>query len=174
MDVTRLRRTWPPAAAALALAVGLAAPAAAQAGPGEAPGPPTDSVHEIREWESVAMDSARAVVHAFHEALAAGDSARALELLHPRVRVFEGGHAETLSQYRAGHLAADMDYSAAMGRELLSEHVDGGEGWALYLSEYRMAGTFRGDAVDVRGTETMVLLRTADGWRIRHIHWSSR
>lgn len=176
MDVTMIRRICSPAAAALALAVGLAGPAAAQAGTEDPPEPSTDSAHGMRDAETVAVDSVRAAVHAFHEALAAGDSSRALELLHPEVRVFEGGHPETLSEYRSGHLAADMDFSGSVDREVLDEQVSGGgaEGWALYLSEYRMAGTFRGEAVETRGTETMVLLRTADGWRIRHIHWSSR
>lgn len=115
----------------------------------------------------------KAAVQAFHDALAAGDSARALSLLHPEVRVFEGGHAETLSEYRSGHLGADMAFSSAVRRELLSESVTGGGDWALYLSEYRMDGEFRGEPVEARGTETMVLVRTADGWRIRHVHWSS-
>lgn len=115
-----------------------------------------------------------ATVAAFHGALAAGDSARALELLHPEVRVFEGGRAESLSQYRSGHLAADMEFSGSVDREILSENVTGSGNRALYLSEYRMTGTFRGEDVEARGTETMVLVRTPDGWRIRHIHWSSR
>lgn len=145
------------AAAALLLAGAGPSAAAAQAAGSEAP-----------------ADSVEAVVHAFHEALAAGDSAAALELLHPEVTVYEGGHAETLSEYRSGHLAADMSFSAAVDREILSERAFGDDGWAVYLSEYRMAGTFRGKEVDAQGTETMVLVRTDAGWRIRHIHWSSR
>lgn len=152
----RFQRGSTVATAVLALVGWLPAPGAAQA----ADAPPPDSV--------------KAVVHAFHGALAAGDSAGALELLHPEVRVFEGGHAETLSEYRAGHLAADMEFAGAVDREVLSERVSGDRGRALYLSEYRMKGTFRGEEVDARGTETMVLVRTGDGWRIRHIHWSSR
>lgn len=151
-----LRRSSRAAAAALAILAWSPAPGDAQ----PAAGPPVDSV--------------KAVVHAFHGALAAGDSARALELLHPDVRVFEGGHAETLSEYRAGHLAVDMEFSGAVEREAGSESVSGDGDRALYLSEYRMTGTFRGEDVDARGTETMVLVRTDDGWRIRHIHWSSR
>lgn len=152
----RLRRSSTAVAAALTLLAWLPAAGAAQA----ADAPPADSV--------------KAVVHAFHGALATGDSARALDLLHPDVRVFEGGHAETLSEYRAGHLAADMEFSGSVERSVVSESVSGRGDRALYLSDYRMTGTFRGEEVDARGTETMVLVRTGDGWRIRHIHWSSR
>lgn len=145
--------------------------AVALASPGwlPAPGAAQPADRDVRDTTEVA-----ATVHAFHGALAAGDSARALELLHPEVRVFEGGHAESLSQYRSGHLAADMEFSASVDREILSENVTGSEDRALYLSEYRMSGTYRGEEVEARGTETMVLVRTRDGWRIRHIHWSSQ
>jgi ketosteroid isomerase-like protein len=118
--------------------------------------------------------SVREVVHAFHDALAAGDSTGAVALLHPDVRVYESGHAETLSEYRSGHLAADIEFAGGTDREVLGDHVSGGAGWALYLSEYRMEGSFRDREIETRGTETMLLLETGDGWRIRHIHWSSR
>lgn len=124
--------------------------------------------------DSVDAASVRGVVHEFHEALAAGDSARALELLHPEVRVFESGHPETLSEYRSGHLAADIEFSGSVDRRILDEQVSGTASRALYLSEYRMAGNFRGEEVDAHGVETIVLVRIADRWRIRHIHWSSQ
>ena len=124
-----------------------------------------------------AEQAVKQTVHAFHDALAAGDSARALDLLHPDVRVYESGHAETFSEYRSGHLSADMRFSAATERELLSEEVTlapGGDG-ALYLSTYQMRGRVGDREIDVHGTETMVLVPGSDGsWRILHIHWSSR
>ncbi len=168
---------------ALVLAVGLgtnvAAPASATA-PGPAPAP-TPGAHD---GSGIATDDARvpavddsvaAAVHAFHDALAAGDSARALALLHSDVQVFESGHAEDLEEYRSGHLGADMEFAASTERELLAEEVSRLDGrLALYLSEYRMTGSFRGREIDGHGTETMLLVRSAEGWRIRHIHWSSR
>lgn len=123
--------------------------------------------------DTVEATAVKDTVHAFHDALAGGDSARAVSLLHPDVRVFEGGHAETLSEYRSGHLGADMAFASAVDRKELSESVTGGGDWAVYLSEYRMEGEFRGREIDARGTETIVLVRTSDGWCIRHIHWSS-
>ncbi len=124
--------------------------------------------------DTVDASAVRTTVHAFHDALAAGDSAAALAFLHPDVRVFEGGHAETLAEYRAGHLGADMAFSSAVDRELLTESASVEGDRALYLGTYRMVGTFRGRDLRLLGTETMVLARTSDGWRIRHIHWSSR
>lgn len=168
-----LRWTAAAAAGALALTVGLPAGGAAQTVAGPAGAPESVPLQEAGPG-GPAADSVKATVYAFHDALAAGDSTAALALLHPEVRVYEGGHAESLSEYRAGHLAADMEFSAATERDVLSEHVFGGDDQAVYLSEYRMAGSFRGERVETHGTETMVLARTDEGWRIRHIHWSSR
>jgi ketosteroid isomerase-like protein len=124
---------------------------------------------------AAAEDSVAATVHAFHDALAAADSARALTLLHPDLRVFESGHAEDLEEYRGGHLGADMEFAGSTERELLAEEVIRlDEELALYLSEYRVAGSFRDREVDGHGTETMLLERGPEAWRIRHIHWSSR
>lgn len=137
-------------------------------------GYPAPATGQVPDGDTVDATAVQATAHAFHDALADGDSARVLELLHPKVGVFEGGHAETLAEYRSGHLTADMEFSAAVERQVLDEQVFGGGGRAVYLSEYRMTGRFRGEDVEARGTETMVLLRTAEGWRIRQIHWSSR
>ena len=38
----------------------------------------------------------------------------------------------------------------------------------------RTTGTYRERAINSAGAELMVLSRTADGWNIRAIHWSSR
>lgn len=116
----------------------------------------------------------RAVVEGFGRALAAGDSARVLSLLHPEVVIFEGGHAETLAEYRSGHLASDIEFARSVERETLRDQIVAEPETALYLSESTSQGTFRGRPIHSHGTESMVLLRTPEGWRIRHIHWSSR
>ena len=125
-----------------------------------------------------ATDAAReaeilTVVHAFHDALERGDSAAAVRQLHREVVIYEGGHAESLDEYRGGHLPADMAFASATRRETTTESVRVWGDQALYLSGSRTTGAYRGRAVDSHGTETMVLVRTPDGWRIRHIHWSS-
>lgn len=115
------------------------------------------------------------VADGFHTALAAGDSSAALALLDPEVVIFEGGGVErSREEYRRHHLAADMAFAAATQREVTqrAERVYGD--LAVVLSEVRTRGEFRGRAIDRDGVETMVLRRTPSGWRIVHIHWSSR
>ena len=116
----------------------------------------------------------RSAVESYARALASGDSLAALELLHADVVIYEGGHAETLEQYRSGHLRSDIALAAAVPRTTISDHVLISGDVALCTSEYTARGRFRNRDIDSHGTETMVLLRTAGGWKIRHIHWSSR
>lgn len=128
-----------------------------------------------QEANPSAEDAARRVAGQLHAALSSGDSAQVLELLDDDVRVYESGHAETRDEYRAGHLGVDIEFAQGTEREVLSERVrSAGDGMALYMAEYRTTGTFRGEQVDSRGTETLVMARGPDRWRVVHIHWSSR
>lgn len=125
--------------------------------------------------EASAEESAvRAVVEGFKDALAAGDSSAALSYLHPDLVVYEGGHAESLAEYRAGHLAADMEFAAAVETTVLEQGVIVRPEMALWVSESESKGEFRGRAIDAHGTETIVLLPAEHGWKILHVHWSSR
>lgn len=116
------------------------------------------------------------VVDAFHAALAAGDSAGALGWLDPQVVIFESGGVErSRDEYASHHLGADMAFAGATSRDVQQQAQRVlGDDVAVVLSEVRATGEFRGRAVDSTNTETMVLRRTRDGWRIIHIHWSSR
>lgn len=115
------------------------------------------------------------VVEALHAALAAGDSAAALALLTDDAVIYESGVPEDRAEYRAHHLAADMEYAGATRREVTArEQRSLAPGVALVLSQIHTTGEFRGRAVDRRSVETMVVRQTAVGWRIVHIHWSAR
>jgi ketosteroid isomerase-like protein len=116
----------------------------------------------------------RAVVGGFKAALAAGDSTAALGWLHRDLVVYEEGHAETLAEYRSGHLAADMEFSAAVVTTPLQQGVIVRTDMALWVSEGESKGEFRGRAIESHGVETIVLVPTDAGWKILHIHWSSR
>ena len=115
-----------------------------------------------------------AVVGGFHDALARGDSSAALALLAPDVRILESGGVETLADYRAHHLPADIEFARAVPatRGPLGVAVRGDVAWAVSTSETK--GEFRARPVNSAGAELMVLTRTAGGWRSSAIHWSSR
>jgi len=118
---------------------------------------------------------AAAAVDAFHAALKAGDTARALTFLDPQVMIFEEGGAErSRDEYASHHLASDAAFAAASEATLAqrSGWADGDIAWIT--SEGRTTGQVNGRAVDRLTAETMLLKRHADGWRIHHIHWSSR
>ena len=114
-----------------------------------------------------------AVINAFHIALAAGDSATALQLLAPDLLVLEAGGLEALGEYRTHHLPADIAFAQAVPstRTAVRVLVRGDVAWAVGTSE--ASGTFRERPVNSSGAELIVLTREAAGWRIRAVHWSS-
>jgi ketosteroid isomerase-like protein len=126
--------------------------------------------------QSPAADSAAvtATVRAFHQALAAGDSASALRLLAADAVILESGGRESRDEYAAHHLAEDIEFARAVPveRSALQVTVSGDVAWVNSTSVVR--GTYRNRAIDMAGVELMVLSRTATGWVIRAIHWSSR
>jgi ketosteroid isomerase-like protein len=116
----------------------------------------------------------RAVVEGFKAALAAGDSTAALGYLHRDLVVYEEGRAESLTEYRSGHLAADMEFSAAVETTPVQQGVIVRPEMALWVSEGESRGVFRGRTIESHGVETIVLVPTDAGWKILHVHWSSR
>ena len=120
-------------------------------------------------------EEAVAIVDAFHDALRRGDKAGAVESLDPSVVIFEEGYVErSRAEYEAHHLDSDASYAAASTSAVTarSAFVSGDVVWVT--SEGRTTGGVGERAIDRITTETMVLVRGASGWRIRHIHWSSR
>jgi ketosteroid isomerase-like protein len=114
------------------------------------------------------------VVHQFHSALATGDSATVLRLLQDHVVILETGQMETKQEYRSHHLPADIAFARAVPRESGSVRVDV-RGDVAWVSGTNVAkGTYRDRDVNSQTAELMVLERTANGWRIAAIHWSSR
>lgn len=123
-----------------------------------------------------ALDSAAVVatVRQFHAALAAGDSTTALASLDEDVVVLESGGVETREQYRSHHLSSDIAFARAVPptRGPIRVRIDGDVAWVSSTSVTQ--GEYNGRAINSAGAELMVLRRTADGWKIRAIHWSSR
>lgn len=123
--------------------------------------------------QSATEAAARRVVDGFSAAPQSGDTARAMRYLHPGLVVYESRSAENREHYRAHHLAADIAFLAQVRPVDARDQLTVSGNMALYLREYRMRGTWRGKAIDSPGVETLVLVDTPRGWKIRHIHWSS-
>ena len=165
IDRSRLRRSLPAALSIAAL--GLVVPPLRAQTPGAAPA--TAAAHTHGDSADVV-----AVVERFHAALSAGDSAGAMALLAPDAIILESGGLETREEYRSHHLPGDMAYAKSMKstRKPVRVTVRGDVAWASSTSI--TTGESRGRAVNSAGAELVVLARTAAGWRISAIHWSSR
>lgn len=109
----------------------------------------------------------------FHSAMERGDTTTIKTLLARDVRVLEGGEVESREQYLAHHLAADIEFAKGVSekRTLISYSRDGNVSWLVSTSTAK--GSFRGRDINSLAAELMILTRTAKGWQIRAIHWSS-
>ena len=117
---------------------------------------------------------AAAVVDAFHAALRRGATQAALSYLTDNALIYEAGGVERGRQeYAAHHLGADAAFAQAVPGKITRRagEVAGNVAWVT--TEGRTTGTYKGKAVDRITTETMVLRRSGNAWKIVHIHWSS-
>jgi ketosteroid isomerase-like protein len=165
--------------AALLLLSCLAFTATAQTTPtpdehsGHHPAPAADSSTEIPA--DADAEAAVAVVDAFGKALAAGDFKTVEALLDPEVLILESGGAERdRAEYLGHHAIADAQF-------LMNAHVQTGRRRARASGDVAWVGTESelhasedGKPMTLLSTETMVLRKSDAGWRIVHIHWSSR
>ena len=124
---------------------------------------------------SAALAEPAGVVDAFFKALAAGDLAKAESLLDPDVRIFESGGVErSAKEYASHHMQGDAAFLKTATQAVSARTGAAVGDLAWVASEQRITGTSGDKPVDILSTETMVLHKTAAGWRIVHIHWSSR
>lgn len=115
------------------------------------------------------------VIEQFSAALQAGDLGRAGKLLADDVLILESGGAEnSREEYLGGHAIHDAAFlkesHVVVARR--TARVEGPLAWVGTESELHT--TKEGKPITLLSTETMVLKQTATGWRIVHIHWSSR
>lgn len=116
-----------------------------------------------------------AAVEAFHAALKSGDTSAALRLLSPAVTVFEQGFVDqTRSDYAGAHLAADAAFAGGTQSQVIERRIVWlGDSAACVISRTHTTGNFQGHAINLVGTETMVLEHAGGNWTIDHIHWSA-
>jgi hypothetical protein len=122
-----------------------------------------------------AAKAAAATVDRFFAALSEGDLERAGAQLDPQVIILEGGGAEhSAAEYLGGHAKGDAEFLKAAHQRLLrrSARVSGELAWIASESELDVQQD--GKPVTILSAETMVLRSTDVGWKIIHIHWSSR
>lgn len=115
------------------------------------------------------------VVEEFSSALQAGDLGRAGALLAEDVLILESGGAErSKEEYLGGHAGHDVEFLKAAHIQLVhrTARLEGGFAWVGTESELHASKDDK--PITLLSTETMVLKNTPNGWRIVHIHWSSR
>jgi ketosteroid isomerase-like protein len=122
-----------------------------------------------------AARAAAATVDRFFAALSAGDLDRAGAELDPNVIILESGGAErSAAQYLGGHAKGDAQFLKG-ARHVLNRRTaraTGDVAWVASESELHVEKD--GKPSTTASTETMVLRSGKDGWKIVHIHWSSR
>ncbi len=109
--------------------------------------------------------------NAFRRALEGGNDRGAMSLMAPELLLYESGEQnQSRSDYAAHHMKADMAFLANARVTVLDQKTSAHGALAWVATRSRIA-TRDGDMIS---TETMVLRRKKAGWRIVHIHWSSR
>lgn len=119
--------------------------------------------------------AAAAVVDRFFAALSSGDLAQAGAQLDPDVIILESGGAEhSAAEYLGGHAKGDAQFLKGSHHILnrRTARTTGDVAWVASESELHVEKD--GKPSTLASTETMVLRAGPDGWKIVHIHWSSR
>lgn len=139
----------------------------------DAHGPAHHDASDAATSLAPALTAPAEIVDAFHHALSTGDLSAAQALLEPEVQVFEGGEIEhSAAEYAAHHLPADAAFLSTARVTPISRTGVATADIAWLASESRIS-VDGADPREMVSIETMILRRTAQGWRIAHIHWSS-
>jgi hypothetical protein len=119
--------------------------------------------------------AAASVVDRFSKALSAGDLTQAGAQLDPQAIILESGGAEhSAAEYLGGHAKGDADFLKDAHQVLnrRTARAVGDIAWIASESELHVQKDRKPSTI--ASTETMVLRSGKDGWKIVHIHWSSR
>jgi ketosteroid isomerase-like protein len=119
--------------------------------------------------------SAVSTAKQFSKALETGDVNTVKNLLADDVLIYESGGVESsLAEYSRHHLNADIKFLSAMEKEFISQNsFEKGE-LAVVTTVSALKGLYGNKAMNITSTETLVLQRTDQHWKIVHIHWSSK
>ncbi len=119
--------------------------------------------------------SAEETADSLYTGLKKGDTELLQSIMDPQVLIFESGGVESSwEEYASHHLGADITFMANISREIISRKIlEQGEIFVI-ATQARLTGTYRDEQIDSTSDETLVLQKKEQGWRITHIHWSSR
>ena len=119
--------------------------------------------------------AAAATVDRFFAALKAGELEKAGAELDPDVLILESGGAEhSAAEYLGGHAKGDAAFLKDARQVLLHRKGRASGKFAWVASESELHVQRDGKPATIVSTETMVLRSDHAGWKIVHIHWSSR
>lgn len=131
---------------------------------------------DMKASANSSASSPESAVDAFEAALKSGDAKVAEQWLTPDVLIYEGGAAQrSRADYVKEHLAGDIAFMKKAQINVLKRSSGGDDKTAWVTTESRIRGkSSKGNPLDVASTETALLRKTNEGWRIVHIHWSSQ
>lgn len=116
-----------------------------------------------------------AAVDRFSVALGTGALDKAAAELDPSVLILESGGVErSRDQYLSGHAKNDAAFLKAAHVTLQRRTAQSSGDLAWVASESEIHVMKDKEMLKIASTETMVVRRTDQGWKIVHIHWSSR
>lgn len=142
--------------------------------PTPTPAPGYEDTHALLSIEPGAID-ALAALERFWTSLLSGDAESAGAELDPSLLVLEnGGGGHTRDDYLDRQFSHDAAFliQARVVLKQRSARISGDLAWIS--SERAIAAKRDRQELRIVSTETAVLRRSADGWRIVHLHWSSR
>ena len=116
-----------------------------------------------------------AFVNEFAVALSSGDAEKIATMMADNAIIFEEGSAEkSFAEYQLSHLPQDMKFMAGVTHTIKDQQVTQQQGLAVVMTQYELKGKPEDSKVHLGLAETMVLQETDAGWKIIHIHWSSK
>jgi ketosteroid isomerase-like protein len=130
--------------------------------------------------EQAASGEAAAVeawLKGYDAAFTAKDLEKLATFYHPDVTIYEGGGINNgWADYRDHHLGPELKAFENLQfghRDITVSILPGGQS-AYVRSEYFLKAKMATREIDSSGLATYVLIKGADGWKIRHSHTSSR
>jgi len=162
----------------LALALAIATPAAWAHGNEKHPPKQIEAGRETAGAEQTVPPEAAdavAVLERFSTALSTGDLDAVGANLDPTVLILESGGAErTRDEYLGGHAKHDAAFLNAAHITLKRRTAQASGDLVWVGSESEIHAIKDDKMLMISSTETAVLRKTAQGWKIVHLHWSSR